>query len=215
MLFYFLSIFGRINHASSQHGAYIIDSSQTLNRPQAIMNSREDHYLIGKCIPSFIKIKLPNELRISTLEIQNCEWLSSFVKKIELIGNANVKIGTYYIKTTRDKVTIEIDCKHYVSELTINFLEFYGVHENFTITHLRIYGNTLLEDMVTMSKEKIVNALQLKGENHATLDKVSEAVTKEEIGAKDDDIKPKIVIGILLGFFVALTSKKIYDKLKL
>lgn len=150
------------NFASSSSGSFIFQSSKNLNGPSSIITPKANNYLTGKCEYSFITIKLAHEIKIKKIEIQNSEWLSNFVTKIKvsiLVDSKYVIIGIFDLKLTRNTNSIDIDSKYFSSMLTIEFLEFKGKHNFFTVTSVKVFGTTLIEEFLSMCQKGITNKL--------------------------------------------------------
>ncbi|EPR78548.1 hypothetical protein SLOPH_239, partial [Spraguea lophii 42_110] len=93
-----------INHASSLCGSYILSSHTSLKSCNNILNNNNDSYMIGNTTPSYIVIKLCNEVRIQNIYLKNNEWLSNFPCKIKFSILKNKKwinIGTFNMKKSR------------------------------------------------------------------------------------------------------------------
>lgn len=150
-LFFLLSslIYCNINYASSSIGAYVIESYPSLKHANNLLSSNPDNYLYALCKPTSITIKLIDRIQITSIELQNCEWLSNFVTKIMVyITDEDKCIGQFNLNPTRNKIKINVPESEYTSIVRIVFLEFIGSHEIFTLTHLKIYGRTFMDDLI-------------------------------------------------------------------
>ncbi|ELQ75664.1 hypothetical protein THOM_1336 [Trachipleistophora hominis] len=138
------------NYASSLCGAFIVYTSKNLDRADAILNPNSDHYAIGELMPTYIIVKLCNEVKINCVELLNKEYLSSFPRQIKFstyIDGNWVSLGSFNCKFTREKQLFYIKNDVFTSILRIDVLNFIGKHSLFTITSLKVYGSTILENL--------------------------------------------------------------------
>lgn len=150
-LFFILKLFRcnlGCNYASSICGAFLLYNSDSLERADAILKPNTEHYAIGDCRPTYLIIKLCNEVKIKTIELQNREFLSSFPKQIKFycfVKNDWIGLGTFDCQFTRKKQKFEIKTNVYTKVLRIDILSFIGKHSIFTLTSLSVYGKTIID----------------------------------------------------------------------
>lgn len=167
-LFYFHLFYSQINYASSLKGSYILDNSNHIVRVSSILSQREDHFMLASCKETFIIIKLSNEIKIKTIEIQNQEWLSNFVKTIKVsITGDFIPLNVFHLKKTRKKIVLNIDAQEFTSIVKIEMNEFWGDHDFFAITAIKIFGVTLIDEFMEKNKKK-----PLKYSGNDTNDKI-------------------------------------------
>ncbi|EJW03436.1 hypothetical protein EDEG_02201 [Edhazardia aedis USNM 41457] len=148
------------NYASSVSGSFVITSSKHIKRVDALLNSNDNHYIMGKCKEGTIIIKLSREIKITGVEIRNFEWLSSFVKRLKLSvwsDKCFKEIAIYNCKQTREKIFIPIQTQLFSAILKIDFKSFSGRHDFFTLNTLKVYGITMIEDYVWMNSHEKYN----------------------------------------------------------
>lgn len=151
-----LSIKANFNYASSTNGSIILETFPVLKHPSSILSTNPDNYLLSECKPLSMKIKLTDEIFITSIELQNCEWLSNFVTKIKLyITNDDIYIGTFKLLPTRNKIKIKVLKAEYTSILRIEFVEFKGEHDYFALSHLKVFGKTLMQGMMELKKKNV------------------------------------------------------------
>lgn len=159
-----------MNYASDVCGSYIVHSSKNIERPGALFS--DNGYSIGNCVPSSIILQLCNNVKISTIEIQNKEYLSSFIEKIKFSRLDNSKwesLGEYQAKPTRKKQTFDICSNSFTKILKIEFISYQGKHKLFTLNHLKVFGRTVLDQVLDerslskLMKEESTNLLTYFG----------------------------------------------------
>lgn len=136
------------NYASSICGSYIVYSSKNISRPESLFS--DAGYSIGNCVPGSIVLQLCNDVKIKTIQIENKEYLSSFVRKIRFssfIDGEWEHLGEFDCEFTRKKQEFNISSVFYTRILKIEFLEFLGKHSIFTLNSLKVFGETVLDNL--------------------------------------------------------------------
>lgn len=138
------------NHASSLCGAFVIYTSKNVERANAVLSSKNDHYAIGDCLPTCFIIQLCNKVKINCIELQNMEYLSSFpcdIKFSAYVDREWKDLGTFKCKFTRKKQRFFIETNMFVNILRIDILSFIGKHSFFTLTNIKVYGSTVVDNL--------------------------------------------------------------------
>jgi hypothetical protein len=200
-------------------GAFVVFTDENIKRSGSILNPKDDYYMIGKCRKTFLVIKLCKEVKINLIETQNLEWLSSFplVIGFSVLSNDRwVDLGTFYCKTTRKPQLFKIEMSCFSSILKVDILEFQGKHEYFTLTHLKVYGTTMIEDFKGSSvvEEGGMNLYDVfstkisKLERHTEIqeDRLHGNIEKEIYLLRKTVVKLQFLLTFLLVVFIGLIT---------
>ncbi|TBU07969.1 Sad1/UNC-like domain-containing protein [Hamiltosporidium magnivora] len=192
------------NYASNICGSFILMSSDHIKRAETILNTKNDNYLMGKCKESFIIVRLCDEIKIKLIILQNLEWQASFPKsvKFSILNNQNwYEIGTFELLKKRSPQSFTLNSPHFSNILKIEILDFNGKFDIFTLSSLKVFGTTMMEDF----KEK--EFIKTQGMN--LYDIFSSKIIKLE---KYNELKENFIVFELEKQFLHL--KKVVYKLK-
>ncbi|ELA48332.1 hypothetical protein VCUG_00168 [Vavraia culicis subsp. floridensis] len=203
------------NYASSLCGAFIVYTSKNLDRPDAILTPNSDHYAIGECAPTYIIVKLCNEVKINCVELQNKEYLSSFPRQIKLstyIDGSWVSLGSFSCRFTRGQQLFYVKNDVFTSILRIDVLNFQGKHSLFTLTSLKVYGSTILENLnvnnLTYSRAINFNNKLPHYENKNDIEDIMRSIRVVKMLME----KSKIIFAGILGFLSLVVFYFVFRK---
>lgn len=207
----------RYNYALSSCGAKVLFSSRGAAHSSSILNSNMDSYMIVDCIhtkeaipqtnegkdrepaddgdpeEAWVIIELCQAIRTDGIEISNFELFSAQFKNVTVYGSFNspgqdswVLLGNFItsnVLQSQKFPLLSVWCRY----IKIVVHSHWGNERFCTISSIKVFGNSLVEDMITWQEEN-TNKLLLEGETNPSQQQIQpEPHTKATTDRQNDD----------------------------
>eukprot|EP00055_Hartaetosiga_balthica_P011201 m.50135 g.50135 ORF g.50135 m.50135 type:complete len:973 (+) comp7495_c0_seq1:114-3032(+) len=159
------------DYSSSSCGAKVIVSSKHIRKASAVLSSNPDEYLNTPCkTDTWFVVELCETILIQRFSFANLEIFSSIAKTIELSVSERYPtvdwdvVGTFEIQNVRKNQVFNWPTKHFGKFVRVKILAYQGNEYYCPITHLGVYGVSLLEEFEHLSNLQS-NLPELNGEH--------------------------------------------------
>lgn len=146
----------RINYASVECGAKIIETNPEAFNPYVVLTKSKDGYMLNPCNSQrkWIIVELCEEIGIQDIQIANYEYFSSLFKDIQILGSNQFPtkywdlIGNYSAKNERSLQSFEVtEDPIWYKFIKIRFLTHWGQEFYCPISEIRVYGLPIVEKL--------------------------------------------------------------------
>jgi hypothetical protein len=144
------------NFAASEAGAKIREKAPAFKKVQSILSEDRDNYMLFPCAqPSkYFVVELSEEILMMKFSLLNFEFYSSFIKSFLVYGSTKiedspqwVQYGNYTTKESRNENIFFLSKPAITRYLKFVILDHWGDERYCTLSILRVFGLTLLEDL--------------------------------------------------------------------
>lgn len=144
----------RFNYAAFDAGAKMISSSDEMKKASSLLVNDDDRYMMVPCAnDKYFVIQLKEEILIDTIAFANLEHYSSGVKEFELLGAAThpttewFSLGRFSAVDKNAQQVFPVITSEWVRFVKFRWLSHFGEEYYCTMTYIRVYGRTALEDL--------------------------------------------------------------------
>ncbi|KRX04006.1 Galactose-binding domain protein [Pseudocohnilembus persalinus] len=142
------------NFAAQFGGATVIDKNQGCQNAKSVLSDDKDKYLMNECSRNnkFITIMLKEDVTVEGFSIINKEFYSSNVKDMEIYGSQTYPTQEWVllgkVKAQDNSNWQDFELKNvWIRFIKFVFLTHYREEYFCTITQLKVFGNTMLQDL--------------------------------------------------------------------
>ena len=144
----------RFNYAAFDAGAKLLATSPSMKKATSILVADDDRYMMVPCSEEYkwFVIQLSEDILVDTFEIANFEHYSSSVSLFQLLGSSShptdswVLLGTFSAHDAHANQVFTLEQPESARYIKFRWLSTYKNEYYCTLTYLRIYGQTILEE---------------------------------------------------------------------
>ena len=149
-----LSASDRFNYAAYDSGAKLLASSPRMQSASSVLVSDDDRYMMVPCSePSkWLVLQLKEDILLQELELHNLEHYSSSVRRFDLYGSAAyptddwLLLGRFHAPLSHHPLLFSLpNREQHVRYLRLHWLSQWKEEYYCTLTHLRVFGRSVLE----------------------------------------------------------------------
>uniref|UniRef100_A0A7R9U5V6 SUN domain-containing protein n=1 Tax=Pinguiococcus pyrenoidosus TaxID=172671 RepID=A0A7R9U5V6_9STRA len=182
----------QVNYAAMDAGALTLGASPGLKGASNLLDANPDRYAIAPCDAEekWVEIGLSEDIMLESVSLASYEMYSGAMREIRLLGSTTFppgpqgwkELAIFEAKQVRGEQRFKVSAGTWARYVKLEFLSFHGSEYYCTLSEIRVFGQTLVENL----KTDLDDSLTAEELNQQVADMTADLVGSEGLRALDD-----------------------------